>query len=244
MAFLFGSKKGRNPSELVKSTKESMALLDKSKGNSKNVDKAKEVISTNLAQMKAIYTSDPGVDNNQEIATALTTEVISNDLIIPLIHQLGEFEFEAKKDTVTIFNHLLRRQQGSTYVTVDYICSNTSILEELVSGYEDADVALSCGQMLRECLRHDALAKIVLFSDQFFNFFKYVEMSNFDVASDAFSSFKELLTAQKVLAAEFLEKNYDQVFEAYVKLLTSENYVTRKLFSSPTNSSTSSSTSK
>ena len=65
--------------------------------------------------------------------------------------------------------------------------------------------------MLRECLRHDALAKIVLFSDYFFNFFKYVESSNFDVASDAFSSFKETLTAQKVLAAEFLEKNYDEV---------------------------------
>lgn len=226
MSFLFGSKKGRNPQELVKMTKESFALLDKSKG--KNVDKAKEVISTNFTQMKAIYTSDPGQDNNQEIANTLTTEIISQELIFPLIQQIGDFEFEAKKDAVSVFNYLLRRQQGSTYVAVDYICANTSILEELVTGYNDAEVALSCGAMLRECLRHDPLAKIVLFSDYFFNFFEYVESSNFDVASDAFSSFKETLIAQKELAAEFLGKNYDEVFDAYKKLLTSQNYVTRR----------------
>ena len=134
MAFLFGSKKGRNPQELVKTTKDSFALLDKSKG--KNADKAKEVISTNFTQMKAIYTSDPGQDNNQEIANALTSEIISQELVVPLIHQLGDFEFEAKKDAVSIFNYLLRRQQGSTFMAVDYICSNTSILEELVAGFE------------------------------------------------------------------------------------------------------------
>ena len=77
--------------------------------------------------------------------------------------------------------------------------------------YEDPDIALTCGAMLRECLRHDSLAKIVLHSDLFYSFFKYVEISNFDVASDAFSTFKDILTVQKALAAEFLEKNYDQV---------------------------------
>eukprot|EP00009_Paramoeba_aestuarina_P013515 CAMPEP_0201523270 /NCGR_PEP_ID=MMETSP0161_2-20130828/19212_1 /ASSEMBLY_ACC=CAM_ASM_000251 /TAXON_ID=180227 /ORGANISM="Neoparamoeba aestuarina, Strain SoJaBio B1-5/56/2" /LENGTH=333 /DNA_ID=CAMNT_0047922327 /DNA_START=97 /DNA_END=1095 /DNA_ORIENTATION=- len=226
MAFLFGSKKGRNPADLVKTTKESMALLDKSKG--KNADKAKETISTNFAHMKAIYAADPGQDQHQEVANGLTNEIISQELILPLIHQLGDYDFEAKKDAVSIFSYLLRRQQGSTYVAVEYICSHTSILEELVTGYEDAEVALSCGAMLRDCLRHDALAKIVLFSEYFFNFFKYVELSNFDVASDAFSSFKDALTVQKALAAEFLEKNYDEVFVAYKKLLTSENYVTRR----------------
>lgn len=44
--------------------------------------------------------------------------------------------------------------------------------------------------MLRECARHEALAKIMLYSDDFYNFFRYVEVSNFDIASDAFSTFK------------------------------------------------------
>lgn len=44
--------------------------------------------------------------------------------------------------------------------------------------------------MLRECARYEALAKIMLHSDDFFNFFRYVEVSTFDIASDAFSTFK------------------------------------------------------
>lgn len=44
--------------------------------------------------------------------------------------------------------------------------------------------------MLRECARYEALAKIMLHSEEFFNFFRYVEVSTFDIASDAFSTFK------------------------------------------------------
>ena len=44
--------------------------------------------------------------------------------------------------------------------------------------------------MLRECIRYDSLASIVLNSDDFFKFFEYVEMSTFDIASDAFATFK------------------------------------------------------
>lgn len=94
--------------------------------------------------------------------------------------------------------------------------------------YEHQEIALNCGTMLRECARYEALAKIMLHSDEFFNFFRYVEVSTFDIASDAFSTFKELLTRHKLLCAEFLEQNYDKVFSHYQHLLNSENYVTRR----------------
>jgi calcium binding protein 39 len=81
----------------------------------------------------------------------------------------------------------------------------------LGAGYEHQEIALNCGTMLRECVRFEALAKIVLHSEHFFHFFKYVEVSTFDIASDAFATFKELLTRHKMLAADFLEANYDQV---------------------------------
>ena len=41
-------------------------------------------------------------------------------------------------------------------------------------------------------------------------------------------SFQELLTKHKMLAADFLEANFDKVFGHYQKLLHSENYVTRR----------------
>lgn len=50
--------------------------------------------------------------------------------------------------------------------------------------------------MLRECARYEALAKIMLHSNEFFNFFRYVEVSTFDIASDAFSTFKVISPIQ------------------------------------------------
>lgn len=44
--------------------------------------------------------------------------------------------------------------------------------------------------MLRECCRNEDLTRIMLSSESFYNFFNYVEMSTFDIASDAFLTFK------------------------------------------------------
>lgn len=64
------------------------------------------------------------------------------------------------------------------------------VTQTSLSRYEMPQVALNCGIMLRECIRHEPLAKIVLQSEHFHSFFNYVEMSTFDIASDAFATFK------------------------------------------------------
>ena len=67
--------------------------------------------------------------------------------------------------------------------------------------------------ILRESVRHEILAKIILDSDTFWDFFGFVELSTFDVASDAFATFKDCLTKHKTLVATFLEQRYDEVHE-------------------------------
>ncbi|EJW74852.1 calcium-binding protein 39, partial [Wuchereria bancrofti] len=94
--------------------------------------------------------------------------------------------------------------------------------------YETPEIAVTCGSMLRECIRHENLAKLVLYGNDFYKFFNYVEVSTFDIASDAFSTFKELVTRHKTICAEFLDSKYDEFFQAYQNLLNSENYVTRR----------------
>ena len=44
--------------------------------------------------------------------------------------------------------------------------------------------------MLRECVKHEVLARIVLFSDNFFHLTTYIEMPNFEISSDAFATFR------------------------------------------------------
>ena len=56
--------------------------------------------------------------------------------------------------------------------------------------YDNPEIALNCGTMLRECIRYEPLARLVLYSEHFIKFFGFVEMSTFDIASDAFSSFR------------------------------------------------------
>lgn len=64
--------------------------------------------------------------------------------------------------------------------------------------------------MLRECARYEALAKIMLYSKEFFNFFRYVEVSTFDIASDAFSTFK--------VVYQFIKSIHHNFFKLYLLL--------------------------
>jgi len=57
-----------------------------------------------------------------------------------------------------------------------------------------------------------------------------VQLPNFDVATDAFSSFKEVLTLHKTQQfAQWMSEHYDHLFAHFAKLHKCENYVTRRL---------------
>jgi hypothetical protein len=59
----------------------------------------------------------------------------------------------------------------------------------------------------------------------FGRFFEYVKKPTFDIAADAFSTFKDLLSVHKIICADFLESKYEYVFTNYNDLLQSDNYV-------------------
>ncbi|KAJ3126675.1 Calcium-binding protein 39 [Nowakowskiella sp. JEL0407] len=242
MAFIF--RKGpKSPHELVRSTKDAIAKLDSSSGDKK---KANEEISKNLVSMKTILYGDGESDPVPEFVAQLAQEVYSADLLPLLAQNIQKFEFEARKDVAQIFNNLLRRKIGTRYPTSEYISTREPVLITLMQGYNNQEVALNCGMVLRECVRHESLAKMILWSPHFWNFFVYVELSTFDVSSDAFATFNDLLTHHKQLVAEFLEQQYDavfviissniyefltgfqQFFEKFTVLLKSSNYVTKR----------------
>lgn len=222
---LFG-KSPKTPQEIVRNLKEN--LLNLQNGDSRRTQKSSEEVSKCLSAMKNMLYGTGDHEPQTEQIAQLAQEVYNSSLLLFLIKHLSRIDFEGKKDVASIFNHLLRRQIGTRTPTVEYICTRPEILTALMEGYENQEVALVCGQMLRECCRYEELARIMLYSDNFYKFFSYVEVSTFDIASDAFSTFKELLTRHKILCAEFLENNYDDVFQNYQKLLNSENYVTRR----------------
>ncbi|KAL3073332.1 hypothetical protein niasHT_038689 [Heterodera trifolii] len=223
---LFG-KAHKSPSEIVRNLREALLSTERGQDNRKS-EKAVEEVNRWLQQVKAIIYGQENQEPNTEQISQLVQEIYNASVLPLLVRHMAKLDFESKKDVALIFNNLLRRQIGTRSPTVEYLCARPEILMTLVRGYEHPEIAITCGTMLRECVRHEHLAKIILHSDQFYDFFRYVESNTFDIASDAFSTFKDLITKHKSLCADFLEKQYDVFFEAYQKLLNSTNYVVRR----------------
>ncbi|RKP20235.1 calcium binding protein 39-like protein [Rozella allomycis CSF55] len=222
MSFLFKPKL-KSPQDLVKSTREAIIKLEQ-----KSSEKATEEISKNLFSMKSIFYGEPDSEPSPENMANLAGELLSSDLLDLLVQNIAKLEFEARKDTAQIYTALLRRQVGVRSPTVEYILAHENILFSLLKGYENQEIALNCGLILRECTRHESLAKLMLLSPSFNQFYEYVELPTFDIASDAFATFKDLLTKHKSLVADYLQNNYDLFFEKYTTLLNSNNYVTKR----------------
>ncbi|KAK9456721.1 Mo25-like protein [Dipodascopsis uninucleata] len=244
MAFLFSrSSRQKSPQDLVRSLRDALLRLD----HSHDKRKVMEEVTRTMNQIKIILHGDSDSEPSPDNIALLAQEAYSTDLLYYMIYNIARMDFEMRKDITNFFTTLLQRQIGQRYPTVEYLSQREKILFLLVRGlhvdcsyfmllitdsifysYENIDVALNCGQMLREYIKHEQLAKIVLSSKLFWNFFDYVQLPAFETASDAFSTFKELLTRHKGLALELLSRNTSLFFEKFNALLLSSNYVTKR----------------
>ncbi|VDC03188.1 unnamed protein product [Peniophora sp. CBMAI 1063] len=187
---------------------------------------AEQTLSKSLQQIKGLLYGDG--EPVPELLAQLAQEVYSTDLLYLLVTHIAKFDFESRKDVVQIFNNLLRRQIGSRWPTVEYISGKREVLFAALAGYENEDIALNTGMILREMLRHEGLCKILLYSDQFYKFPHYIETTTFGISTDAYTSLKDTITRHKPMVAEYLDKNYDRFFESYTALIKSSNYVTKR----------------
>ncbi|XP_010905745.1 uncharacterized protein [Elaeis guineensis] len=225
MAFSFfkPSKARSSPSDLVKAMRESLLALD-----TKTVAKAREEAEKNILSMRQMLSGDGEAEPNQEQISQIALEICKEGVLSLFVHKLPSLGWDARKDIVHCWCILLRQQVGSGYCCVEYIVNHLELLDFLVVCYNNKEIALNCGNMLRECIKYPTLAKYLLESSSFELFFKYVELPNFDIASDALATFKDLLTKHETAVSQFLSSHYEQFFELYEKLLTSTNYVTRR----------------
>ncbi|RAL44300.1 hypothetical protein DM860_015660 [Cuscuta australis] len=220
----------KNPPELVKAVKESLMALDsKTVAEVKAREKALEEAEKNIMSMKVMLLGDGEAEPNSDQVLQLTIEICNEDVIALFFHQLPVLGWEARKNLVQCWTVMLRQKlDDSIFCCVRYMENHLELLDFLVVCYDNKEIALHCGNMLRECIKVPSLAKYILESPCFELFFKFVELPNFDVASDAFSTFKDLLTKHAPAVSEFLTAHYDEFFEQYEKLLSSSNYVTRR----------------
>lgn len=146
--------------------------------------------------------------------------LIRDDLLYKLAEKLRYLPFEARKDVQAIFSILLRFKPPNTNPTsnadplvINYIVRDRpEVIIELCRGYAYSPSAAPCGVILREAIKFDVMAAIILYDESqegepavrltklkagpqsgsgvFWKFFEWIDHSSFEVATDAFTTFR------------------------------------------------------
>ncbi|XP_054787370.1 uncharacterized protein LOC129293430 isoform X4 [Prosopis cineraria] len=204
MSFSFFKARPKTPQEVAKSTRESLNALDtKTVVEVKALEKALEEVEKNFVTMRCMLSGDGESEPNMDQVTQLADEVCKEDVVDLLIHKLPTLGWEARKDLVHCWSVLLKQKVDSKYCCVEYLEQHSELLDFLVVCYDNKEIALTCGLMLRECAKFPTLASLWKIN-------------------------QDLLTKHQEVVSEFLTAHYDEFFDLYEKLLTSPNYVTRR----------------
>jgi len=146
--------------------------------------------------------------------------MIDEDLLHLLAINLHRLPFESRKDTQVIFSYIFRFRPAaaapkSDPIALSYVvCNRPQVLVELCRGYDHKESATPAGSVLRELLKNEAAAAVILYDDGdapgssakglnaidrdrpqsgrgvFWRFFDWIDKSSFEVAADAFTTFR------------------------------------------------------
>ncbi|KAL3421056.1 conidiophore development protein hymA [Phlyctema vagabunda] len=266
MSFLFGRRPRTNTVDMPKQAKEQILRLEQALklegqggvGKSEEVAKRSEELAKTLAQMKFMLQGTQEVESSPEQVYQLVTGMIQEDLLYLLAVNLFRLPFESRKDAQVIFSYVLRFRPAtasakSDPIALSYVVNNRpDVLVELCNGYDHKESATGAGTVLREILKSDAVAAIILYHDPeksadskglsgiqvdapqtgrgvFWKFFAWIDKGSFEVGTDAFTTFRELLTRHKPIVAQYLQTNFERFFDKYNNILVkSDSYVTKR----------------
>ncbi|OJK05054.1 hypothetical protein ASPACDRAFT_20267 [Aspergillus aculeatus ATCC 16872] len=257
MAFFFNRGRSRQPSDLVRTIKDSLARVREDPSTAKvglQFDAEKP-----LSQMKLIVQGTQDVEVSPEQVQNLVHAALQEDLLYDLALCLHLLPFEARKDTQAIFSHMLRFRPASSNPNqndppvISYIVHNRpEVIIELCKGYEHSESAMPCGIILREALKFDVIAAIILYDQSgegepaikltevqpgvpqdgtgiFWRFFYWIDRGSFELSADSFTTFRDILTRHKTLVTGYLSTNFDRFFAKFNEVLVnSSSYVTKR----------------
>ncbi|KAK3990520.1 Mo25-like protein [Cladorrhinum sp. PSN332] len=255
MSFLFGRTRTRaNATDLPKQARDHVTKLDGPQGAAKAEELAKV-----LSQMKQVLQGTHDSEAPPEQIFQLITGIIEEDLLYLLAVNLYRLPFESRKDTQVIFSYVFRfrpptgPQKPEPFALAWVVEKRPQVLVELCRGYDHKESATPAGTVLREVLKNEAAAAIILYDDGdelgssargigginqdrpqsgngvFWSFFEWIDKSSFEVAADAFTTFREILTKHKELVPKYLAVNFDLFFSRYNAILVQSNsYVTKR----------------
>ena len=171
-------------------------------------------------------------ESSPEQVTQLVTSIIQEDLLHSLARSIHLLPFETRKDAQAIFSYVLRFKPANSIASeppaIAYIVdTRPEVVVELCRGYEHRESAMPCGIVLREALKHESVAAIILYDHStqnesatkmddidfeaeqtgdgiFWNFFSWIDRGAFEVSTDAFTTFRVSSASDGVLLSKVL----------------------------------------
>lgn len=144
------------------------------------------------------------------------------DVLYPLATSLHKLDFDSRKDAQTVFSCVFRfkpQYAGPQHTSTDplilphIVNDRPEIMVALCEGYNYRASAMPCGHVLREAIKHDSMAALILYNEPipegqksqglkgvnpnvaasgrgvFWKFFDWIDKGLFEVQADAFSTF-------------------------------------------------------
>lgn len=224
-ARLFQRLRVKNPAELASKAHQAFVRLPYESSQ----DRIVEEISRLLTGMKECMYGEDEEHSSKSNALVIAREACKTDLVSEMVDCIGMLDFETRKDVAMIFGAIMRLEdEKGNFPGKDYVLNHEDILPTLFEGFSSNEISFNCQDMFRECIRHEEIADYILNSPMFIDLFNKLHEKEFELASDAFTTFKDLLTRHKNVAAKYMIQHYEEFFTEYSKLLESANYFTRR----------------
>mmetsp|Transcript_33129 Transcript_33129/g.46257 ORF Transcript_33129/g.46257 Transcript_33129/m.46257 type:complete len:318 (+) Transcript_33129:206-1159(+) len=175
--------------------------------------------------MRNIVMLIENAEKAQEDVTEFLEELMKLNILKSLIFHLHYFTKEGKQDVRGLWLKCIRNRKAKKTLWT-HIRENPEILILLVRG-----ASVKCydsGEIFRACLTNSsAVHYLVLNSPLVWQYFKFVAQEDFELSSDAFKSFKTIVSRRKAdkekrEITKFLKDNFDKFFKNFCDLLMSD----------------------
>ena len=182
-----------------------------------------DTIPKNFSRMTEILYKKKEGDDASSRTLQLVTEISHTDFISKGLDALLTLPVEQRKQFTIIFTGSIAHQTGAEYPVAIWVQRNPKALDVLMGMYNHPELAVCAGEMLRLCVKHEALARLMLTPERLDRLFSYFTVANFDVSADSFATFRELIL-NAPQAEQYLRENKKSIADRLHATLVETNY--------------------
>lgn len=189
--------------------------------------KAKEdslaTINKNFGRMNEILYKKKEGEEASNRALQLVAEIVHGNFIMDGLNCMLDLPVEQRKQFSNIFTGAIAHQTGSEYPVAIWMQRNPQALDILLGFYNHPELAVCAGDMLRLCVRHQALASMLLQPERLNRLFGFFSVLNFDVSADSFCTFHDLIL-ESPNAQDYLSHNAKDIIDRLHATLDETKY--------------------